>query len=123
MDKTTFVVYTFTVEGMHRWIDAPEKYEYLRAAHHHYFVFTIEVEVRHDDREIEIIEAAQDGKRAMEACFGCGAFSIASCEQIAKAALNALVPPDRQCTVTVLEDGIQGAKVVLTKGGETCLVT
>lgn len=116
MFRQTSIVYSFTAEGWHRWASAPLRCDYLRARHHHYFTFQITVEVKHGDRELEIIEAAREGRELMQRLFDEGVFELSSCEHIAETALQ-LIPLEedgspRDCEIVVLEDGLQGAKLV-----------
>ena len=46
---------TFKKEGIHKYPDAPEEVEFLRYPHRHIFHFRVEIEVFHDDRDIEFI--------------------------------------------------------------------
>lgn len=46
---------TTQFEGFHRWPDAPDEVAFLRERHRHIFHVRLEVEVNHDDRNIEFI--------------------------------------------------------------------
>ena len=49
------IIIKFQIPGFHRWIEAPERYLYLRSLHRHIFFFEIEIPVTDDNREIEFI--------------------------------------------------------------------
>ena len=49
----TFVKIKTQFEGIHCWINAPEEVYYLRTPHRHDFYVTCEIEVYHNDRELE----------------------------------------------------------------------
>lgn len=48
---TIFVTTRFT--GLHQWDQAPESVGYLRDLHRHLFGVRVEIEVLHNDRELE----------------------------------------------------------------------
>ena len=54
MENTIFV--KFTREGIHCFPGAQNDVAFLRNPHRHLFHFRIDVEVFHDDREIEFIQ-------------------------------------------------------------------
>ena len=70
--KSIFV--TFQKEGLHRWPDAINfpGVEFLANEHRHMFHFRVEMEVFHDDREVEFILF----KRELEKLYGDGAMEI-----------------------------------------------
>ena len=73
MYPSQWVFVTFQKEGLHRWPDA-HKYpgiEFLANEHRHMFHFRVEIQVFHDDREIEFILF----KRELEGCYESGARS------------------------------------------------
>ena len=41
--------------GIHCWPDAPEPVGFLRNHHHHLFVVYTQIDVNHDDRELEFL--------------------------------------------------------------------
>ncbi len=67
MQSKDFIWVTFRKEGIHKYPDAPEGVEFLRHPHRHIFHFRVELEVMHDDRDVEFIlfnselEAMYDG--------------------------------------------------------------
>lgn len=79
-EKTTIVVQT-QFEGMHCYPDAPDEVSYLRYLHRHIFCVKLELEVKHDDRELEFIIV----KRKLEDYISSESFvKSVSCEQMAK---------------------------------------
>ena len=52
---TTRVYCTLRFEGLHFWQNAPEEVGFLRQTHRHIFHVRVEVNVTHDDRDIEFI--------------------------------------------------------------------
>jgi hypothetical protein len=120
MALTPFVRVRTQIEGLHHWPDAPPPDRYLAAPHRHLFVTELDLEVRHDDREIEInaltrwitdllptfAQAAEPGA-AVD-------FGAQSCEQLATRLIQAVLKRhgrDREIRATVLEDGILGGGV------------
>lgn len=121
MTATTFVQFAAQIDGLHRWPDAGAPDGYLKAPHRHLFVATVNLEVFHDDREIEINAAARwltallptltDVPRTGDGPIDFGA---QSCERLATRIAEALKRHHgvhRTITVTVLEDGLLGAGV------------
>lgn len=127
----TFVITRGQVEYYHRWRKAPDKHAFLGNLHRHMLHIKVELQVFHDDREIEIIElgnsvldtfeAIRDDKYSLdeeaelELLDACELIVMkeASCETIAYA-LGLLIPRmfgmrKRECKVGVLEDGENGA--------------
>lgn len=51
----TFIVVKNTFEGIHYYPQAPDEVKYLRQPHRHIFHIESEIEVFHDDRELEFI--------------------------------------------------------------------
>ena len=49
------IVIQTSFPGYHQWKDAPEKFDYLRYIHRHVFHVRAEMEVTHDNRDIEFI--------------------------------------------------------------------
>ena len=55
MSDQKFIFVTFQKEGIHKYPDAPAGVEFLKYPHRHMFHFRVEIEVFHDDRDIEFI--------------------------------------------------------------------
>ncbi len=105
------IVLTLKVEGIHRWADCPyEDVEYLRETHRHIFHIKMWKEVKHDDRDIELIRFKRSVERSLvyryyATDFGLHDFDTMSCEMIARELYNEFT-----CSaVEVLEDGENGA--------------
>ena len=100
---------TYQKEGIHRYPDAPEGVEFLKHPHRHMFHFKVQIEVLHDDRDIEFILF----KRELEGLYTEGTLQLnhRSCEMMADdlADYIHLNYPKRRFTITVSEDGENGA--------------
>ena len=110
---------TFDREGIHRYpaaltdpaLNTGDKYDvsFLAHPHRHKFFFRVEIDVFHDDRDIEFIQF----KRWCEQLFDVGTLQLnhKSCEMIADdlaAAINNRYP-GRCIIVSVAEDNENGA--------------
>ena len=107
----TFVICALQVEGFHCWPNAPDDPEvaFLRDRHRHVFHIRMEFKVRHNDRQIEIIQMQRRVKRHLERIYGSPCeFGGRSCEDIA----THLLKHYDAASVEVLEDGYGGARVV-----------
>ncbi len=120
--SSTNIWVTFQKEGLHKYpaaLDDPnlatgdeQDVSFLGYIHRHIFHFKVEIEVFHDDRDIEFIQF----KRWMERLYGEDAvlnLNHKSCEMIADdlaEQINARYP-DRDMTITVSEDGENGATI------------
>lgn len=112
-----------TFEGVHSYPGAPEEVAYLRQPHRHIFGVCVEVEVFHDDRELEFIMV----KHMIDMYFGnlsikhgCRQLGTHSCEKISSGLFDYLwtkvtVPHLRYWKVTVDEDGENGASITYNK--------
>lgn len=118
VQKTIWV--TFQKEGIHKYPAAltnPElkDVEFLGYPHRHMFHFRVEIEVFHDDRDIEFILF----KRELEGLYAEGALHLdfKSCEMIATDIADYLLYkyPERDITVSVSEDGENGSTVTYIK--------
>ena len=105
--KRIFV--TFQKEGIHQYPDAPEGVEFLKHPHRHMFHFRVEIDVFHDDREIEFILF----KREIERLYSEGTLELdyKSCEMMADDLAVYIYKkyPHRAFIITVSEDGENGA--------------
>jgi len=107
---------TFTQEGFHAWPQAAGKRIYLASRHRHLFHVEVQLEVFHDEREVEYHDLLDFCK----ACFAGGEMNGQSCETMARtlAEYVAMQYPGRYLTTSILEDGEVGAvyhREVLTK--------
>ena len=109
MINKKFIYVTFQKEGIHCYPDAPEGVEFLRNDHRHMFHFRVDIEVFHDDRELEFILF----KRELEALYADTILELdyKSCEMMADDLADYLVEnyPGRDLRITVSEDCENGA--------------
>ncbi len=101
-----YIWVTYQKEGIHRYPDAPKGVEFLRHPHRHMFHFKVEIEVFHDDRDIEFIDFKHKLKKYIantwyDGAYGCCNFGGMSCEMIAEDLLNYF----GLCRCSVSEDG------------------
>ncbi len=111
MYPSKWIFVTFQREGIHCWPGAKDLpgVEFLANPHRHLFKFRVEVQVFHDDREIEFILF----KRELEKLYGDGilALDYKSCEMIADELAKYINDhyPGRFMKIEVSEDGENGA--------------
>ena len=107
--KTTIVINT-RFSACHLFAQAPSGVEYLKFPHRHEFHVTVEMEVFHDDRELEFILVKQSLDKYLSE--GLGSEQM-SCEMIASGICKFLKQQygARDMICTVLEDGENGGKV------------
>lgn len=121
----SYIWVTFQKEGIHKypaaatdpklktgdWLDV----SFLGDPHRHIFHFRVEMEVFHDDRDVEFIQA----KRWMESWYADGTLALdyKSCEMMAKELYEKCSKqwPDRDYVIEVSEDGENGCRIVFTK--------
>lgn len=108
---TSTILVKTNFEGIHKYSDAPQEVGFLREPHRHIFYVEVEMEVFHNDRELEFIMV----KRNLNKYLFTKPFGIRhSCEQIAKDIVKFLQEQygnNRKLTVAVLEDNENGGKV------------
>ena len=113
----TTIWVTFQKEGIHCYPAAGELpgVEFLQHPHRHMFHFRVEIEVFHDDRDIEFILF----KRELETLYRDGDLELdhKSCEMLARGLLYYITDQyvDRDVTISVSEDGENGATLVHKK--------
>jgi hypothetical protein len=120
MKKTSTSIWvTFQKEGIHKYPAALEDpklatggwddVSFLGYPHRHIFHFKVEIEVFHDDRDIEFIQF----KRWLEGLYADGTLQLdyKSCEMICDDLANIINSkyPNRKLTITVSEDNENGA--------------
>ena len=121
MDNKSYIWVTFQKEGIHRypaagvdpklktgdWLDV----SFLADPHRHIFHFRVEMEVFHDDRDVEFIQA----KRIMERWLSDGTMMLdyKSCEMMARELYALCIKqwPDRNYVIEVSEDGENGCRI------------
>lgn len=111
----TTILVKNVLEAVHCWPEAPEEVVYLRSPHRHQFYIETEIEVNHDDRELEFIMVQH---RIRDFLRNRATFAIrTSCEQIARAVAEHVLEcyGPRNVTVTVREDNENGARVYFYK--------
>jgi hypothetical protein len=117
-----FIWVTFQKEGIHKypaaatdpklatgdWLDV----SFLGTPHRHIFHFRVEMQVFHDDRDVEFIQA----KRIMERWFNDGTLQLnyKSCEMIARELYTKCIEkwPARNYAIEVSEDGENGCRMI-----------
>ena len=123
VQKTIWV--TFQKEGIHKYpaaltdpkLATGDKYDvsFLGYPHRHIFHFRVEIEVFHDDRDIEFIQF----KRWLESMYVDGTLQLdyKSCEMISDDLYNAINDKysGRDVTIEVSEDGENGARCFYSK--------
>lgn len=121
MITTTITVKT-SYEGVHCFPGAPDEVAYLRVPHRHIFNVGVEVEVFHNDRELEFIMLKHRINQWLQERFdsnGVWQMEHLSCEQVASKLAHYVheLAPDptgtyvRYIRVSVDEDGENGASV------------
>ena len=117
-NKRIFV--TFQKEGLHKWPDATQHpgVEFLANEHRHMFHFRIDLQVFHDDREVEFILF----KRELEGLYTDGALQLdfKSCEMMADELGEYIKTqyPGRHFSIEVSEDGENGCVAEYTRSPE-----
>jgi len=108
----TWIVIRARSEGTHYWIDAPIEVLFLRNEHRHEFHTTVQIEVGHDDRELEFFMV----KRWLDQHLPKGSMAWQSCEMMAQRILIRLIEKygERKYKIEVSEDGENSALVEYT---------
>jgi hypothetical protein len=119
---SSYIWVTFRKEGIHKypaaatdpklatgdWLDV----SFLGTPHRHIFHFKVEMQVFHDDRDVEFIQA----KRIIERWYNDGTLHLdfKSCEMMARELYNKCIAqwPGRDYTIEVSEDGENGCRLV-----------
>jgi len=125
MSNKSFIWVTFQKEGIHKypqaatdpklatgdWLDV----SFLGTPHRHIFHFRVEMEVFHDDRDVEFIQA----KRIMERWYAESILQLdyKSCEMMARELhkMCTLTWTDRDYVIEVSEDGENGCRMYFEK--------
>jgi hypothetical protein len=119
-DVKRMIWVTFDKEGIHKYPQAlsdPKLIDvhFLGHPHRHIFKFNVSIEVFHDDRDIEFILF----KRELLNLYNKGTLQLdyKSCEMLAIDIIDYCKDkyPGRDISVTVSEDGENGATVTYTK--------
>lgn len=117
--KKQFIWVTFQQEGIHQYPEAGTNpaladVSFLQYPHRHMFHVRVELEVFHDDRDLEFILI----KRELQGLFTSGVvnFNNSSCEMISDN-LHGYISakyPGRECIIEVSEDGENGSRTIYT---------
>lgn len=96
-------------EGIHAYKDAPDEVSFLRNAHRHMFGVYVEMDVYHDDRELEFIMV----KNKINSWLRNRDLNNKSCEQLGKDIIILLNNEygERNYKVIIDEDGENGAVI------------
>lgn len=114
--EKSFIWVTFQREGIHCYPAAGvlprlEDVSFLAYPHRHIFHVRVELEVKHDDRDVEFILF----KRELEGLYSNGTMQLdhKSCEMIAREIWGYVQDnyPSRDCRVEVSEDGENGCRM------------
>lgn len=117
-----FIWITFQKEGIHRFpaamtdmnLFSNDEFDvsFLAYPHRHMFHFRVELEVFHDDRDVEFIQL----KRKLQKLYDTGTIELnnKSCEMIADDVYGWIKEnyPGRDCVIEVSEDGENGCRNV-----------
>lgn len=116
MISKDFIWVTFQKEGIHKYPAALEDpklagVQFLGYPHRHMFHFRVELEVKHDDRDVEFILF----KRELEELYAGGTMKLdyKSCEMMARELAGYIREnyPDRDIVIEVSEDGENGCRM------------
>lgn len=109
----TFICVKTDFYGIHKYPNAPDEVAFLRNEHRHKFYVTAEIEVFHDDRELEFIMV----KNRINAFIAKNITSMPvmySCEMMCKDIIKFIettycIDNERHIKVSVFEDNENGA--------------
>lgn len=121
----SFIWVTFRKEGIHKYpaaltdpkLATGDEYDvsFLGHPHRHIFHFKVEIEVFHNDRDIEFIQF----KRWLEKLYSEKTLQLdyKSCEMISDDLAEQINKkyPDRDVIITVSEDGENGSEIIYHK--------
>jgi len=119
--KNRSIFVTFQKEGIHRYPAAGEDpkladVSFLANPHRHIFHFRVDIDVFHNDRDIEFILF----KRELEALYSAATLQVdyKSCEMLAEDLIDYISKkyPSRKISVEVSEDGENGATLYFEPG-------
>ena len=126
MNNQKFIWVKFAKEGIHKYPAAltdpnlatggPDDVSFLGYPHRHMFHFKIQIEVFHDDRDIEFIQF----KRWLESLYSDGTLQLnfRSCEMISDDLAEKIKDkyPNRDVVIDVSEDDENGSHCIYPKG-------
>lgn len=113
MAKSTLWARVKTVfEGVHAWPECPNgRYDHIRVPHRHLFHVQVDIEQRHNDRDLEFLDLKHRLNRFIQDRYEYN-LGRRSCEMIAEDItdwLRELCGTERRMKVEVSEDGENGA--------------
>lgn len=120
----SYIWVTFQKEGIHRYPAAAtdpklQSVSFLGYEHRHIFHFKVELEVFHDNRDVEFIMF----KRELENLYSENTLQLdhKSCEMIANDLFSyiSVKYPDRNVIISVAEDNENGCRIEFIKGVST----
>ena len=111
----TSIWITTEFPGKHMWPDAPAEVGFLRHLHRHLFKVRVEVEVKHDDRDVEffILKNKVNSLIINELMPKLEKVKTLSCEHMGKFLWNLLGEFYTVIEIQVSEDGENGARLTL----------
>lgn len=105
--RDSFIFVTFEFEGFHAYENAPPEVSYLRNEHRHMFQVKVQIEVFHDDRDIEFHMFKNFVQELPER----HDMNNKSCEMIGDVLFHLIAKkyPKRSISIQVSEDGENGS--------------
>ena len=116
MPVIQYVCVRTSFEFAHKWKEAPDEVSYLRNLHRHIFHVQAEIQVYHDDRELEFIMVKHEIDKFVKASIATRWQDTTSCEQMAidiGAFLQERYGINRSGCISVFEDDENGAKIFM----------
>jgi len=128
MDRKTWIYVKFQREGIHKYPAAltdpklatggDDDVSFLGYPHRHMFHFKVQLEVFHDDRDVEFIQF----KRELEALYSSGVMQLdyKSCEMMAQDLAKYIQTKysKRDLIIDISEDNENGSIIEYTKHGQ-----
>lgn len=104
-NQSIFVTTSF--QGIHCYPDAPDQVEYLKYPHRHVFNIKVQIDVFHNDREVEF----HVFKSFIQSIIMDGDYNYKSCEMISDDIAKEISQnfSERKLTIIVDEDGENGS--------------
>ena len=117
--QKNYIEIQFTIEGLHKYKNAPKEVDFLRNFHRHLFYIKAKIEVFHLDRELEFLMVLHRVKKFIKdnLTYNDEYLVINSCEELAQTILDYLKIEyglTRNYTITVSEDNENSAIIEYT---------
>jgi len=111
-----FIWITTDFEGTHSWPECPiEEVKFLQNEHRHIFKVKVQIEITHNDRDIEFFVFKEFIDTIIENAYGLGLKRLGrkSCEDIADmiSGVVSVNYPNRETIIEVSEDGEVGCHI------------